>query len=87
MQAAFLRARSVTFSANDASICPRPRDMYMIRTASLATPILLDEIGGVPYRRETLSYFYISDFFGSMTNQVCSDMNFIARETLYIKSK
>ena len=34
-----LRARSVTFSANDASICPRPKDMYMIRTAPLATPI------------------------------------------------
>jgi hypothetical protein len=28
----------VTFSPNDASICPRPKDMYMIRTAPLATP-------------------------------------------------
>jgi hypothetical protein len=77
----------VTFSPNDASICPRPKDMYMIRTAPLATPPPLDEIGGVPYRRETLSYSYISDSFGSMTSQVCSDMNFIARETLHVKSK
>ena len=81
-----LRARSVTFSPNDASICPRSKDMYMIRTAPLATPTPT-EIGGVPYRRETLSYFYISDSFGSLINQVCSDMNFIARETLHVRSK